>query len=118
MLASGSFISHNPSFVSPKSTNTSPYKNIRTNDLQTDDILAKLQSFNERNGVVDVQKQQQQQIILGSKKKKSSLKSPPIIQKQQSFEVPSIFQNGRDFVIITGSGLYILKHRFNAIFED
>uniref|UniRef100_A0A915P386 CUT domain-containing protein n=1 Tax=Meloidogyne floridensis TaxID=298350 RepID=A0A915P386_9BILA len=78
LSASGSFIPHNPSFVSPKSTNTSPYKNIRTNDLQTDDILAKLQSFNERNG---------------TKKKKSSLKSPPIIQKQQSFEVPSIFQN-------------------------
>nr|CAD2179337.1 unnamed protein product [Meloidogyne enterolobii] len=92
LSASGSFIPHNPSYVSPKSTNTSPYKNIRTNDLQTDDILAKLQSFNERNGVVDVQKQQQQ-IILGSKKKKSSLKSPPIIQKQQSFEAPSIFQN-------------------------
>ncbi|CAK5109471.1 unnamed protein product [Meloidogyne enterolobii] len=96
LSASGSFIPHNPSYVSPKSTNTSPYKNIRTNDLQTDDILAKLQSFNERNGVVDVQKQQQQ-IILGSKKKKSSLKSPPIIQKQQSCEVPLIFQNGRDF---------------------
>ncbi|CAK5096533.1 unnamed protein product [Meloidogyne enterolobii] len=97
LSASGSFIPHNASFVSPKSTNTSPYKNIKTNDLQTDDILAKLQSFNERNGVVDVQKQQQQQIILGTKKKKSSLKSPPIIQKQQSCEVPSIFQNGRDF---------------------
>ncbi|CAK5115762.1 unnamed protein product [Meloidogyne enterolobii] len=93
LSTSGSSISHNPSFVSPKSTNTSPYKNIRSNDLQTDDILAKLQSFNERNGVVDVQKQQQQQIILGTKKKKSSLKSPPIIQKQQSCEVPSIFQN-------------------------
>uniref|UniRef100_A0A915MNW6 Homeobox protein cut-like n=1 Tax=Meloidogyne javanica TaxID=6303 RepID=A0A915MNW6_MELJA len=64
LSASGSFISHNPSYVSPKSTNISPYKNIKTNDLQTDDILAKLQSFNERNGVVDVQKQQQQIILV------------------------------------------------------